>query len=658
MKIIFIVLCVLGLYGKSCGAIIFPEERSPYLKVETDYANSHITKVGDLEKLDYTPPAVVDRTTLDGKVIVGYQGWFGADGDGCPVNKWYHWSRTVAPNLIGGIKNSGYGVTFNLFPDVNEYSKLYRTNCGNLGNGEPSMLFSSYNYESVDLHFQWMREYGIEAVALQRFLTTSKSNDAERMNTVMGHVIRASEKYGRTFFIAYDPTGYRDSDFTTQFKKDLTEIKPIITASPAYLKQDGKPVIQIVEFGNITAFRRPLSEAQEIINWLKEQQWFVILGVPSYWRTGTRDAIPEFSEAKIFETVDMLIPWSVGRFINDEGAYNYYQNTVVKNDLAYLHPKSVKYAPVLFAGFDFSMWIQDSTKKFNEIPRHAGAFFNTQAKEALNIGVNTAFIGMFDEYDEATAIAKIATDSFETPENATFITTSTDGFFVGNDYYLRLVGQFQKLLRDGKNGEDMQIMFNALKKSIGPVLLRTGFEKDMDMMPDTSSTDIFKLNTFFLKRFDPLIDTNKTIDKPKEVNTNGGSMKLEFTGTSTVSNSDMIVKHVDFEIGPNTKMQYFKYSESMAASKVYIDLIATDGTRLSNSKAITYTGKKIDNCPSVPGKWGETCINIGKFMGNKTIKQIVIVAPKAEINKAFTMYFDDLTITDGALKLNSDKAIK
>src|SRR5690606_36120678 len=32
-----------------------------------------------------------------GKLVVGYQGWFGAAGDGSPFNSWRHWAVSGAP---------------------------------------------------------------------------------------------------------------------------------------------------------------------------------------------------------------------------------------------------------------------------------------------------------------------------------------------------------------------------------------------------------------------------------------------------------------------------------------------------------------------------------------------------------------------------------
>lgn len=94
-----------------------------------------------------------------GKMVIGYQGWFSAQGDGSPRNLWIHWANNIPPR-----KNN---VTFELYPDVREYPKLYQTQLANLGNGQPSRLFSSWDESTVDLHFRWMVQYGFDVVALQ-----------------------------------------------------------------------------------------------------------------------------------------------------------------------------------------------------------------------------------------------------------------------------------------------------------------------------------------------------------------------------------------------------------------------------------------------------------------------------------------------------------
>lgn len=58
-------------------------------------------------------------------------------------------------------------VKFDLYPDTREYTKLYRTELGAYGNGQSGGLFSSWDQETVNLHFKWMQNYSIDCVAFQ-----------------------------------------------------------------------------------------------------------------------------------------------------------------------------------------------------------------------------------------------------------------------------------------------------------------------------------------------------------------------------------------------------------------------------------------------------------------------------------------------------------
>src|SRR3982751_4604177 len=95
-----------------------------------------------------------------GKVTVGYQGWFACPGDGAPIGGWWHWSRDrfqPPPPSNTTIVSS---------PDMRDFAHAYPTAYPNLGNGQPATLFSSYDQQTVDTHFGWMRTYGVDTAAL------------------------------------------------------------------------------------------------------------------------------------------------------------------------------------------------------------------------------------------------------------------------------------------------------------------------------------------------------------------------------------------------------------------------------------------------------------------------------------------------------------
>lgn len=96
-----------------------------------------------------------------GKMTVGYQGWFATPFDGSPRRSWVHWTiRGTSPPSAGNCH-------FEVYPDMREYTQRYQTGLANLGNGQPANLFSSWDQSTVNLHFSWMRTYGMETVSFQ-----------------------------------------------------------------------------------------------------------------------------------------------------------------------------------------------------------------------------------------------------------------------------------------------------------------------------------------------------------------------------------------------------------------------------------------------------------------------------------------------------------
>src|SRR5262249_8015218 len=139
--------------------------------------------------------SVVDATTLRHKVICGYQGWFRCPGD-APSRGWRHWSRN-AKRLAPGT------LTFEMWPDTSQFADDEKDPGPGFTppDGSPAHLFSSANPKTVERHFRWMREYGIDGVFLQRFLV--ELGDPS-LDAVLGHVRRSAEQTGRVYAICYD----------------------------------------------------------------------------------------------------------------------------------------------------------------------------------------------------------------------------------------------------------------------------------------------------------------------------------------------------------------------------------------------------------------------------------------------------------------------
>lgn len=90
------------------------------------------------------PPA--DRPELTGRVVAGYQGWFGAEGDGMGRG-WTHYG-------MHGDFDHGK-VTVDMWPDMTDYEpKLRHDTIFRHADGAAAQVFSSRDYGSVKLHFE------------------------------------------------------------------------------------------------------------------------------------------------------------------------------------------------------------------------------------------------------------------------------------------------------------------------------------------------------------------------------------------------------------------------------------------------------------------------------------------------------------------------
>src|SRR5882762_355913 len=117
--------------------------------------------------------------TYKGLIMAGYQGWFSAAGDGSNSSRYAY----------GTEDRSG----IDLWPDVGEYEKTYPTPF-KLANGQTARFFSSADKSTVDLHFKWMQQYGVDGVFIQRFFGAAKNKDKKdnRSSMIMQNAFQAA----------------------------------------------------------------------------------------------------------------------------------------------------------------------------------------------------------------------------------------------------------------------------------------------------------------------------------------------------------------------------------------------------------------------------------------------------------------------------------
>ncbi|MCS2964514.1 hypothetical protein NXV12_28970 [Bacteroides thetaiotaomicron] len=90
---------------------------------------------------------------------------------------------------------------------MSEYKKLYKTEFS-FADGKPAYVFSSHDESTVDVHFKWMQEYGLDGVFMQRFITEIRNESGlKHFNKVLNSAMKFANKYERAICVMYDLSG-------------------------------------------------------------------------------------------------------------------------------------------------------------------------------------------------------------------------------------------------------------------------------------------------------------------------------------------------------------------------------------------------------------------------------------------------------------------
>ncbi len=376
--------------------------------------------------------------SLKDKFIVGYQGWFACPGDN-DGRGWVHWSSGTTP-------------TVDMLPDVSELPPHERCRTDlTAADGSAIDVFSSRNPATVARHFAWMKLYGIDGVALQRFSgMLHQPQQIAIVNQVLANVRQAAEASGRGFLVMYDASGLRRADIPL-ILQDWQRIEEAgYTRSRAWIGHKGHPVLGIWGLGFTSAPLTP-DDAKLLLAGIARISApyggiTILGGVPSGWRTGTGDAKSDPSWQTIWPMLGVISPWTVGRYADDAGA-DAYLRTNLTIDLETSRRMGIDYMPVVFPGFSWGNLMHanhnDARAKFNQIPRRCGRFYWHQLSNALSAGATMLYGAMFDEVDEGTALFKLVTGASRAPARTpepghNFVTLDADGCRLPSDWYLRL----------------------------------------------------------------------------------------------------------------------------------------------------------------------------------------------------------------------------
>jgi len=366
-----------------------------------------------------------------GLVMAGYQGWFAAEGDESHRG-WYHY----------GLRGDNASVDF--WPDMTDYIKKYETPL-KMPDGSNAYLYSAYDEETVDMHFRWMKEYGIDGVFMQRFVTEIKRPEGKRhFNKVLESALKAARKYDRAIGVMYDLSGCRPEDMKV-LEDDWKELQALFAITdkgknPTYIWHNKHPLLTIWGVGFSDNRKYSVADVQQMISRLKQNgKVSIMLGVPYYWRTLSKDTENNpLLLTLIKNSVDIVMPWAVGRYNNET-----YSSAAagLPEDIKWCRENKVDYVPLVFPGFSWGN-LKKNTNLYNQIPRLKGNFLWQQVTGAKAAGATSLYVAMFDEIDEGTAIYKCAEEGKLPLFGEKRFVGIEPG--LGSDYYLWLVGQAGK----------------------------------------------------------------------------------------------------------------------------------------------------------------------------------------------------------------------
>jgi hypothetical protein len=375
----------------------------------------------------YTGPAYaagtpVDATTLNGKLICGYQGWYGAPGDQDNLG-WSHWSSSQWSLTTTTLQ-------IDPWPDMTEYTaaEQFAVPGFTYPDGGVAQLFSSDNARTVLRHFQWMEAWGLDGVAVQRFVVGLPTLDR-----VLTDVRRAANQTGRTYFVEYDMSGMTEADIVPTMTADWKYLVETlqITSDPRYLHHGGLPVVGIFGFYPTRFSSTTAGAVLDIFGTTGGYPAFVEGAGDWTWRTSsawTSDWLAVLYRMGAWQ------PWNTGNVTGTNASTGYWSA-----DKAQLDAQHVLYVPQIYPGS--SSVNRDGTAPGSGLARQKGAVLWNELTAASAIDAGSTFVGMFDEVSEGTQILKVT----NSPPSQAPNTVTYEG--MPSDAYLCFTAQGSKMLK-------------------------------------------------------------------------------------------------------------------------------------------------------------------------------------------------------------------
>lgn len=370
----------------------------------------------------------VDSATLHGKVLAGYQGWFNTPNDQSDSG-YRHWGTPGDWHV-------------DQWPDPNDYdtANLFAVPGALTAGGEQAYLFSSDNATIVHRHFQWMREHDIDGVFAQRFREAMITKDASGEYSgspqwPLVNIRQAAHREGRTWAIEYDIQNGGTESQRNERIQDVKDDWEFLTdpngfdllSDSRYQRHEGKPVVAI--FGLYVTSSNSYSTAQQtdLINFFQSRGVYVI-GAGRHSESSAQTANAGLHDA--------YIPWQ-GYW---KGGNSYAPDEATLAGVT-------EHIPHVFPGFSWTHLQNSSTATSRD--REDGEFYWRMLNDAVNeTDAPWLFIGMFDEYDEATNIIPASDDppAPDVDSGGNLLTFQTSDPRP-NDWWMALTGEAKQALQ-------------------------------------------------------------------------------------------------------------------------------------------------------------------------------------------------------------------
>ncbi len=380
---------------------------------------------------------VVDATTIRGKTLAGYQGWFRTPSDPSGLG-YIHWSRDST-------RVDSTSLTVEMWPDLSDFPAEARHEVAGftLANGQPATLFSSDNAATVRRHFDWMQQYGVDGIWLQEFVVDCPGGPLEVRSPsrlrVLDHVRAAAAATGRAWAISFDLSGMpADRGFEVLTREWRRLVEAGVTSDPRYLHEAGRPVVEVFGYYHGGPDDRMSAEqANRLTDFFHENgptAAFLVGAGDWNWRSQ-----PDPAWQRALARLDAIKPWNVGNYSRDQDGARHASTGTWLEDQRICQARGQIWLPVIYPGFGWDN-LQRLPPGQSTIPRAGGRFYWEQFARLAELKADAAFVAMFDEVDEGTAIFKVTN---EPPTQARFLTF--DG--LPTDWYLRLTGAGAAMLR-------------------------------------------------------------------------------------------------------------------------------------------------------------------------------------------------------------------